>query len=354
MDPSGSSRGAPWHHRRWVGSGTCLVLGVCLLGLAGPAYAQAVVRADPARPIVVHSSLDLEALAHSAVEILRRRGRPARLGGLPAGDIPEVSAEGEVTLWSVTGGIEVRLIGPEGRDRVALLPSLDPREESSARVAVFALEALLDAPLPSVAPGYDPDAAAYILRYPEFAPGGELFGRTEPDPGPMPMVILRFMLGFSPLTGAVLAGPGAGLGMCTGGHCLLLEAGLSLLPDDRRVGGDRYRFRAVDTGLRVLLRVWEGERFGVHSGLGLLSRVGEAFDLDTAERRVVSDLAVRTTLEGSVRVAGPFEFVLEGGVDVAVTRATFVRAARQVYLEDRVRPWVVFGVRLRPRMGLEN
>jgi hypothetical protein len=100
--------------------------------------------------------------------------------------------------------------------------------------------------------------------------------------------------------------------------------------------------------------VWQAELFGVHAGFGLLSRVGEAFSLDTRERRVVSDLGVRTTLEVSARVAGPFEFVLEAGVDVAVTRAKFLRAAQRVYLEDRVRPWAVFGIRLRPRLGLEN
>jgi len=334
-------------------SGLGHMLGIVVLAAAWlclPAPATA----DPGAPLVVRASPDLSLLGQRVVEVLRRRGHLARVGEAPSGAIPEVSAVGEITLWPTDTGLEVRLIGPEGRDRVAHLPSLDARDESSARIAVLALEALLDAPLPTLAATYDPDAPAYALRYPEFAPGGALYGRHQTPPVVMPMVILRFMLGYSSATGGLLVGPGAGLGICAYGHCLLLEAGLSLLPEDRLVDAERYRFRSVDTGIRLLLRVWQGDIFGVHTGFGFLSRVGEAFALDSGERRVASDLGVRTTLEVSARVSGPFEFVLEGGVDAAITRATFLRAAQRIYLEDRVRPWVVFGVRLRPRMGLEN
>jgi len=266
---------------------------------------------------------------------------------------PESAQVGAITLWPVGDGVEVRLIGPAGRDRVVTLASLDARQPVSARVVVMALESLSDAPLPeSAAPAFDPNGPAYVLRDPDYAPGGARFGRTEASAGAMPIVLLRFMLGYSHATGGLLVGPGAGLGVCSRGHCLLLEAGLSLLPEDRQVDGESYRFRSVDTGLRILFRLWQRGRFSAGYGLGVLSRVGEAFDLTTHERRVVSDFGLRTTLELAARFAGPFEFVLESGVDYAHTRATFLRAGQRVFLEDRVRPWLLFGIRIRP--GLEN
>ena len=151
-----------------------------------------------------------------------------------------------------------------------------------------------------------------------------------------------------------MIGPGAGLGVCTHKHCLLLEAGLSLLPEDHQVDGHTYRFRSVDAGLRILFRLWQRGRFSAGYGLGVLSRVGEAFDRASHERRVVSDFGVRTTLELAARVAGPFELVLESGVDYAQTRAAFLRTGQRILLEDRVRPWLLFGVRIRPGLGLEN
>ena len=62
----------------------------------------------------------------------------------------------------------------------------------------------------------------------------------------------------------------------------------------------------------------------------------------------MSNLGVRATVELAIRFYAPFEWVLEGGVDLAFSRAAFVHVPTSVILEDTWSPWLISSLRLRP------
>lgn len=294
-------------------------------------------------------------------ELARRTGREVLV--LPSDDPVEarvrVLAAADEAVFAVDGGgagRELRVAWNGGASR------------GDAREAALALEALLDR-LDAPAAIYEADTAAtaaslasdelaederpptqgraIVLRNADRAPGGSAAPRTVPRLA-KPTIYVSLMLGYSPVRNTAIIGPGGGFGLCYGPHCMVVEANLPLVVDERQVNGQTFRYRAVDTGLRLQLRPFEYDDFSLGMTVGILSRIGHAWIVDTDASRTVSNFGVRGSLEGSWNIGGPFEWVVEAGADYAVTRAQYVRYGSVAFLEDRWRPWVVTALRLRP------
>lgn len=129
----------------------------------------------------------------------------------------------------------------------------------------------------------------------------------------------------------------------------MVEADLSLLPQyETNQRGETVRYRPVNASLRAILRPYQDEKIAVGVGIGFLTRVGRALLLDTDRDQVVTNFGLRGSLEFAVRIRGPFEWVFDAGVDLAITRARFLRSGSTIFLEDRWNPFVVTSLRVRP------
>ncbi len=161
-------------------------------------------------------------------------------------------------------------------------------------------------------------------------------------------IYFRLLFGVSPTRGTLLIGPGAGLGLCVGVQCIVVEGDLPVVADSIASGDDVIEYRPVNISVRAQLRPDWSDVIVPGISIGLLTRIGAASVQGTGATQTVSNLGLRGTVEVAWRFYAPFEWVLEGGLDLAFSRATFVRVDDTVLLEDEWTPWIVTSLRLRP------
>jgi hypothetical protein len=338
------------------------------LALAGPLAAQDA----PVEPLVVHLDGALAPLGGPLVRALARRtGRPVELGAptvgrtallLPAGHIGLVRradlepARATVTLVAEDGRVyetEVA-VPPEGASaavRALSLAVVDlfdaaleaPELAEPSRIAVGA-----DAPAP--APSASP---SYVYLEPV---GGIFAGRPDPAPAVRPVLYGRAFVGgvFGASRAALSLGPGLALGLCAGDQCAVIEAELPLLEDQFRAAGRTYTLRVVNLSVRLQVRPLRIGDVTLGVTFGVLSRFGSAWISDGPAAleggdRLVAGVGTRQSVELAWNFEGPFAWVLEGGLDVALDPAHFVLApgVRQV-LEDELNGWLLTALRVWP------
>ncbi len=285
----------------------------------------------PTEPLV-------ELAAEVRVVLERRTGREVIIGDAPPA-ILEAVPEHHVGMEEATEGVSLVLGAPQGRVVRAMVPNADDIP-AQARAVALAIESLGDeaASLPAPRPRSNEEIFIEAPRPPTTVP-----------PIARPTLYLKMMVGLSPIRRSVIVGPGAGLGLCVGPHCVVVEADLSLLPQyETNQRGETVRYRPVNASLRAILRPYQDEKFAVGIGFGFLTRVGRALLLDTDRDQVVTNFGLRGSLEFAVRIRGPFEWVFDGGVDLAITRARFLRSGSTIFLEDRWNPFLVTSLRVRP------
>lgn len=333
---------------------------IALFSSASPAVAQA-------QALTMQPEAGLERLSSTvARELERRTGRHVEVlrSDDPIEGRVRVRAEEQEAVFAVDGGGEGRELRMLWRGRVSrgearetalalevLLDRLDSERPAAASTAASEPRRPAVRQLPElsveaqrVASGPRTEGRATTLRNAAYAPGGSATARVVPRVA-KPTIYFGVTLGYSPVRRAPIVGPGGGFGLCYGPHCMVVEANLPLVVDEREAQGEVYRYRAVDTGMRLQIRPLEFEEFSFGVTLGIFSRIGHAWIVDTDSSRTVSNFGVRGSLEASYKIGGPFEWVFEGGVDYAVTRARYLGG---VFLEDRWRPYVVMALRLRP------
>jgi hypothetical protein len=337
-----------------------------LLALVGPVRAQV----EPLGPLVVHLDEALAPLGGPLARALTRRtGRTVDVGAptfgrtallLPAGHVGLVrSAESEPARAIVT------LVAEDGRvyeTEVAV-----PPEGTSAAVRALSLaivdlfDAALEAPElaePSrIALGESAPLSSTSPSYVYLEPIGGIFGgRPDPAPSVRPVLYGRAFLGglFGANRAALSFGPSLALGLCAGDQCAVIEAELPILEDQFRAAGRTYTFRVVNLAVRLQVRplrigdVTLGVTFGVLSRFGgaWISEGPPAFE---GGDRLVVGVGTRQSVELAWNFEGPFAWVLEGGLDVALDPAHFVLApgVRQV-LEDELNGWLLTALRVWP------
>ena len=281
----------------------------------------------------------LVALAAEVQVVLERRTGREVLIGAPPPMLIEAVPRDHVGMNASEGDVSLVLGAPDGRNVSATVPQMDD-VAAQARAVALAIESLGDE-AEMLPPVVEPSNEETFIEAPR-AP-------TTVAPIARPTLFLKLMVGFSPIRRTAIVGPGAGLGLCVGAHCLVLEAGLSLLPQyETNQRGETVRYRPVNASLRAILRPYQDERFAVGIGIGFLTRVGRALLLETDRHQVVTNFGLRGTVEFAVRIRGPFEWVVDAGVDFAVSRARFIRSGATIFLEDRWNPFLVTSLRVRP------
>ena len=185
-----------------------LLVGVGLLGPT-PSLAQS---------LVIQPSTELRPLARQTVRALARRGVQAEVGDV-APEIPEAIGAGRVALVERDGAIWVGVGGADGHTLGDTL-ALDRRDVGAPQAVALMIESLHDEPAPPPIEMPRNEGSEWVyLEYPR-----EERERT----GAMPAIYLRVLAGWSPTRNRILVGPGAGLGLCVGAHCLVIEADLPL------------------------------------------------------------------------------------------------------------------------------
>jgi hypothetical protein len=292
-----------------------------------------------------------------------RTGVPVSVGEpIPRG-APDLVGEGEIgvdltdarSTEQVLAGVpeeasRLRIVlGGPGRITYATELAHTTAAPISARAIALAILALRDTAM--VGPGdldapRDPDAPAYVYRPP---PDGPLGPPRRIEPEARPMIYFRLLVGLSTARTTVLVGPGVGVGLCLRDDCVAIEGDLPLLPEERRaVDGALVQYRPVTLGLRVQLRPIRIDRVTLGVSAGPMIRVGNARIDASGVTQTVTSFGVRGTLELAWEFVDRFEWVLEGGVDVSVNPARFLRGMEAVLLEDVVTAWGVTSLRLRP------
>lgn len=352
----------PWPACAWVSAW----IAAALLTFGGTVRAQE----EPAAPLVVHLDEALAPLGGPLVRALARRiGRAVELGAptfgrtallLPAGHVGLVrSAEPAPAAATVT------LVAEDGRvyeTEVAVPPegtSAAVRALSLAVVDLFdaALEAPELAEPTRIAVGADAPVTSSAPSYVYLEPVGGIFGgRPDPAPSVRPVLVGRAFVGglFGDDRAALTLGAGLTLGLCAGDQCAVIEAELPALEEQFRAAGRTYTFRVMNLAVRLQIRplrigdVTLGVTFGVLSRFGgaWISEGPPAFE---GGDRLVAGVGTRQSVELAWNFEGPFAWVLEGGLDVALDPAHFVLAPgiRQV-LEDELRGWLLTALRVWP------
>ncbi|MEZ4250298.1 MAG: hypothetical protein R3B99_18855 [Polyangiales bacterium] len=303
-------------------------------------------------PVVLRPSTELRQLATAVQVQLRRQGTDLVLGEEPPA-IPEAIGVGEVALVTHDGHVWIGTGARGGATYHASLPLATASTPETVRALALAIESLLDQV--QSASWEAPNAPAprsndYVyLEYDDTPP---------PREGAKPTVFLKILAGWSPTRERVLLGPGAGFGLCVGLHCVVIEGELPVLPDEGRLEDGRIlRYRALSAGVRGQARVALPARLTAAVGLGLVSRIGSASLVGEDERRTTSAFGVRASLELAWRARGPFEILVEGGVDGMLSGQRgryYLPSGQDVVLEDPWTPWVVFSLRLRPAASEER
>ncbi|MCU0671454.1 MAG: hypothetical protein MUE69_01550 [Myxococcota bacterium] len=306
-----------------------------------------------APPVVLRPSDELRPLAVAVQLQLRRQGHELVLGPPPPA-IAEAVGRGEIALVSRDGHLWLGVGAHGGATHGASLALAPAPTSETIRALALAVESLLDQaesaswnPRPAASTPAPSNEVVY-LHYDDTPP---------PREGAKPTVFLKVLMGWSPSRDRVLLGPGAGFGLCVGLHCVVLEAELPLLPDERPVAGGTLRYRALSASVRGQARVALPRALTVAIGLGLVSRIGTASLVGHDLRRTTSAFGARTSLELAWRVRGPFELVAEGGLDAMLSdqRGRYrLPTGQEEILEDRWTPWLMLSLRLRPAASGER
>lgn len=342
---------APW--------GVALVL-VASTFCSAPTWAQRPSRATPPSPYRLRCSAERAALCVDVARAMRIRAAVAVRVGDPAGayraEARDVLLADDRGTPPIADGAEPRrlavtLVSTEGTELRTVVELGDSEPDAIVRAVVLATEALID--LDASPPARAEERSTRVFertRLPDVPRG--LGVSTWHDPRPRtvmarPVIFGRMLGGISLERGDLLFGPGIGFGLCVVGQCAVIEADLSLVPVVVEQPELTVEYTAVTFAMRVMLRPVVVGRLSFAVTGGALARLGTASTSEGVSR-TVSDAGFRGTLEAAYRVAGPFEVVVEGGVDALVQRARFIRGEKEILLEDAVTPWVVLGGRVRP------
>lgn len=304
---------------------------ICVLGTAWtvPAAAQ------PRPAMVIEASESLHELALEVAGVLRRRtGDAIEVGGTPPSP-PEAVSAGQLAMVPYEGAVFLAFGAADGR---TLTAHLEIPTEGRARAVALAIQDLVDqAAIPVNVP-----VAVRARRVMERRPA------RAPRSVAKPAFFLRLLAGYSPTRQQVLVGPGAGFGLCLRRGCVMVEADMPLVPNERALGGHEVRSRAVNAALRLHLRPIEIGDFSIGATFGVLTRILRV-SVDGAGASTVTSLGMRTSLEAAWRFSGPFEWVFEVGGD-AIFDSERVTVGRQYFvLEDGFVPWMTTSLRMRPR-----
>ena len=301
--------------------------------------------------LVIRPGDGLDGLARRAARMLARRtGTEVLVGDAPPPALVEAVPRGHVGMV-VRDGVLVIVLGGDGGVSYATELEMPRRNDvASARAVALAIESLRDTAAegpPSGPEGATGPARRWVHAW-RFE--GDLFPHRDIEPIATPTLFLRFLVGVSPVRGTLLFGPGAGLGLCVTAHCVVLEGDLPLAVERRRAAPDAtVRYRAVNFSVRFQYRPFEFGPFTPGLTFGFMTRIGTATIEETDSSKVATNLGVRGTLEIAWEFVDRFELVLEGGLDVAISRAEFIRdSGERLLLEDRLTPWAVLSARLRP------
>ena len=287
----------------------------------------------------------LEPLATEVARSLERRmGLVVSVGEAPP-LLPEAVRTDELALARAENGGVLLAMGRSGGGAVTRTLAIEGGSADAFPVslAVEALrdEATIPAPPLDSAPAND---NAYVFYEYERPPVVREMRAT-------PTLFMKILAGYSPLRNQWLIGPGAGLGLCISGHCLVIEADLPLLPEKVEWQDRNLYYRAVSTSLRLQIRPVIREQWSFGFTLGALSRMGNVTwvrEGEDDERQRATNFGARISTELAVRIAGPFEVVIEAGIDMLKDRATFRDGVDFTFLEDRYTPWATLSFRMRP------
>ncbi len=307
------------------------------LSVAGSAHAQA-------ERLTILPQAGLEPLATELARSLERRmGLQVSVGEAPP-LLPEAVRTDELALVRGEEGGVTLAMGRKGGGAVTRTLAIEGGSADAFPVSL-AVEALRDeATIPAPPLDDAPSNDAYVYYEYERPPVVREMRAT-------PTLYMKILAGYSPVRNQWLIGPGAGLGLCISGHCLVIEADLPLLPDEVEWQGRKLYYRAVSTSLRLQVRPVIREQWSFGFTLGALSRMGNVtWDRpgEDDERQRATNFGARLSTELAVRIAGPFEVVVEAGIDMLKDRATFRDGVDFTYVEDRYTPWATLSVRMRP------
>jgi len=301
-------------------------------------------------PLVLRPERQLRQVANRVAQTLRRRtGLLVEVGDAPPPGLLEAVPQHHVGLgWKDDGAhVIVVLGGDEGLSYLTEIEADEPNRDATVRAIALAIEALQDAARDGPTES-DRNAQAdsagrshyTLIPIPRVEPVGALA---------KPTIYFRLLIGYSPTRNQFLIGPGAGLGLCLGRNCVVIEGDLPLLADEHVArDGAVISYRPVNIAVRGQYRPDFGDTFIPGVSLGLLTRIGNATVQGTELGQTVSNLGLRGSLEVAWRFVPRFEWVLEAGVDLALTRSQFIRYGEVVLLEDLWTPWLGTSLRLRP------
>jgi hypothetical protein len=323
---------------------------------ASPASAQEVIAAAAEgsetreEPIVLRPAPELRRLSQRVAHTIHRRtGTPVAVGEEPPPEILEaVPAHHVAIARREANPDEIRVVygGEEGISygTTVFLPRLSG--DAAVRAIALAIEALSDAAADGPPPEEADEGSPWVTHYTLIS----AIPRPEPvEAIAKPTIFIRLLFGYSPTREKVLIGPGAGLGLCVGPHCVVLEGDLPLIPDEATANdGATISYRPVNVSIRGQFRPNWSNTWIPGASIGFVTRIGNASIEGTDTSQTVSNLGIRGTLELAWRFIPRFEWVIEAGVDVAISRAQFVRYGEVVALEDFWTPWFVTSFRLRP------
>ncbi len=306
--------------------------------------------APPVDPLVLRPAPDLRRLSQRVAHTLRRRtGAPVAVGQAPPPEILEAVPGGHVAIARTEGRTaEIRVVfgGEEGISYGTTVFLQSVSGDAAVRAIALAIEALRDAASDGPPPESAEEGSPWVTRYTLITP---IPRPRRVEPIAKPTIFLRLLFGYSPTRERVLIGPGAGLGLCVGPHCVVLEGDLPLVPDEATANdGAIITYRPVNVSIRGQFRPNWSDTWIPGASIGFVTRIGNATIEGTDTSQTVSNLGIRGTLELAWRFLPRFEWVIEGGVDVAISRAQFVRFGEVVALEDFWTPWFVTSLRLRP------
>lgn len=298
--------------------------------------------AVPSRSVrVIRPAAGLEALAEDVARDLRRRLGGTVSVGEAAPEILEAVPTDHVGLAATEDGYRIALGLPGGQTVSEEVPDEGGSARETARVLSLVIENLGSEPAQPIAAA--PARSGYTyLEYPRTRVERQLAS---------PTLYFGLNIGYSPTRRSAIVAPGAGFGLCVGHNCLVLEAQLSLLADHAESNDGTLSYRFVNIGLRGQFRPYVNGRVSLGPTIGLLVRNGQVGLEGTDVRDIATSLAFRGTVEFAYRIGGAFEWVVEAGVDLSVSRATWLRARETVFLEDRWTPFMVTAIRLRPDLS---
>lgn len=323
----------------------------------------------PAVPLVIHVDAELEGYGPALVRTLARRiDGEVELGAAPPGRVAAALPVGHVGVVPTEvhdrSMATVTLVGRGGRiyeTEVAL-----PRQRDSAlRALALAVIDLRDASLEPppleeepIFAGETAEAHASRYSYVYIEPEGGLFGRQRSiESIARPTIYFRALIGFSTSRQSLLVGPGVGVGLCIGDHCVVIEGELPVLEQQRVVRPSRptlsevtttISYRAVNLALRLQVRPIRIDDVTIGATLGLMTRVGSAWTSD-GESSMVSGFGIRGSVEIAWQFERPFEWVFEAGTDGAINAPRFLFGGGQsMQLDEDVTVWGVTALRVRP------